>query len=208
METLSQLATKYGTDKQEKDHNYMHMYQKMLGTITIKKFLEIGLGTGKSMRMWLEYYPDADVYCMENFGTENKKVWGGATGDDIEGLNLITGDSTKEEAWRSIPDDLDVIIDDGEHHPDVQIATFLLGFNHMRQGGLYFIEDLHCNFTELYTGGHDIIYKWLFNLIISQQTPALNFGGDFYKARSHMSTIAKSIYSYHFYKSMIIFEKA
>ena len=206
-QTLSELAIKHGTDKANGAHGYMRMYEKMLGTIEVNSLLEIGLGEGSSMKMFLEYYPNADIYCMENFGTENKKVWKEATGE-IEGLLLVSGDSSVPETWSSLPDNLSVIVDDGDHHPDVQIATFLLGFPHVRKGGLYCIEDLHCNWEKVYTGGKDVIYKWLFDLVISQQTPGINWGGDFYKARAHMSDIAKQIYSYHFYKSCIIFEKA
>jgi len=206
-QTLSELATKYGTDKQEKDHNYIPMYKRMLGTIEVNNLLEIGLGTGASMRMWLEYYPNAKIYCVEDFGDENKNIWGGANGE-IEGLNLISGDSTKKETWEGVPHNLDVIVDDGSHHPDDQIATFLLGFTHLVQGGLYFVEDLHCGFTELYTGGHDTFFPWLFDLIINQETPKLNYGGNFYLARGSMSELVRQIYSYHIYKSVAIFEKA
>ena len=206
-QTLSELATKHGTDKQPKDHNYTPMYEKMLSTIEVNKLLEIGLGTGASMRMWLEYYPNAKIYCVEDFGDENKNVWGSADGK-IEGLNLVTGDSTLPETWYSVPTDLDFIVDDGSHHPDDQIATFLQGFKHIKSGGLYFVEDLHCGFTELYTGGHDTFFPWMFGLIISQETPGINWGGNFAKAKPYMSELARQIYSYHIYKSVAIFEKA
>jgi len=204
---LSELATKYGTDKRPQDHNYTPMYERMLGTIEVNSLLEIGLGNGASLRMWLDYYRGKDIYCIELFGDENKNLWEESDGI-ITGLNLIPGDSTLAETWEIVPNNLDAIVDDGEHHPDIQIATFMQGFSHLRKGGLYFIEDLHCNFTELYTGGHDIFFPWLFDLIINQETPSLNYGGNFYLATRSMSELARQIYSYHIYKSVVIFEKA
>jgi hypothetical protein len=122
---------------------------------------------------------------------------------------LFKGDSTLEETWKQVPNDLDVIIDDGSHHPDSQIETFTYGFSHLHIGGLYFIEDLHCNFEEKYTGGHDIIFKWLFDLIMNQQKAVGgDFPGNFHVTKNNMNDIAKQIYSYHFYKSVVCFEKA
>lgn len=207
--SLHKLAKKYGTDKEPAQHNYTPMYERMLSTITVNRFLEIGLGNGASLKMWQEYYPKAEAYCIEYFDDENKTVWGSADGKDIPNLNLITGDSSKPETWEKVPYELDFIVDDGDHHPDTQIATFNLGFSHLKTGGLYFIEDLHCNFEEIYTGGHDIMYKWLFDLIMQQQTPGRNYGGNFYTAQSAIANqTARGIYSYHFYKSVIVFERA
>jgi len=207
MGKLSELANKYGTDKKPSDHNYTPMYEQMLSTINVGKLLEVGLGNGASVQMWRDYFPEAEIYCIEYFGEENEKVWSNADGN-IPGVKVINGDSTAFETWEKVPSDLDVIIDDGEHHPDFQINTFLIGFKHLKKGGLYFIEDTHCNFEERYTGGHDIIYKWLFEKIINQQTPHANWGGNFYKAQSYMDEITAQIYSYHLYKSIIAFERA
>lgn len=208
MTILSELAEKYGTDKQPKDHNYTQMYEKLLKMIDVNSLLEIGLGKGSSMKMWIDYYPEAKIYCIEDFGEENERLWEKADGK-IEGLELISGDSTKAETWEKTPKELDVIVDDGDHHPDTQIATFVLGFNHLKKGGLYFIEDTHCNFTELYTGGHDLLYPKIFDLVMDQQTPSVCIGGNFYQAIPYIKyDIGRQIYSYHFYKSVIVFERA
>jgi len=87
------------------------------------------------------------------------------------------------------------------------MQTFLLGFSHLKEGGLYFIEDTHCSFEEKY-GNTDLIYRWVFDYIIKQQTPGRNYGGNFYYARRDMDRIVGDIYSYRFYKSVIVFEKA
>ena len=123
-------------------------------------------------------------------------------------LNLIVGDSTKKETWEQVPNNFDFIIDDGSHYPQHQIDTFLNGFSHLKSGGLYFIEDTHCNFENKYTGGNDVIYKWVFDYVIQQQTPGRNYDGNFYQSRGAMPDFVRDIYSYSFYKSTIVLEKA
>jgi hypothetical protein len=68
-------------------------------------------------------------------------------------------------------------------------------------------EDTHCGFERIY-GATDEIYKWVFDLVMRQQTPGANWGGDFYKARPTIQGVAQDIYAYYFFKSIICFEKA
>ena len=208
MKTLYDLANKYGTDKREQDHNYIRMYEQLLSGRNIDNLLEIGLGSGASALMWSEALPESNIHIMEYFDKEHVEVW---HSPQISAPNLTVhpGDSTKHESWANIPYGFDVIIDDGDHNPDSQIATFNLGFSHLARGGLYFIEDTHCNFEKKYTGGKDIIYNWALNLVFNQQLPALgNTNGNFYQLRHLMPIPIRDIYSYHFYKSVIVFEKA
>jgi hypothetical protein len=205
-ETLIDLSIKYGTDKSPKEHNYIEFYQQWLENRHVNSLLEVGFGAGASVKMWSEYLKDADIYCIEYADEEYNKIWNNPN-LNVDGLNLIIGDSTKKETWDKLPDYLDIIIDDGDHHPQSQIDTFLFGFQHLDSNGLYFIEDTHCSFEEKY-GNTDMIYQWLFDLIIKQQTPSRHFGGNFYNARPFIEEIAKDIYSYHIYKSIIMFEKA
>lgn len=209
MSILFELAEKYNTDKQLKDHNYILMYERLMEEkrVTTNKMLEIGFGEGGSAKMWMDYFPNAEIYCVEYFDKEHEEVWHSPS-VDLPELNMIKGDSTNAETWLEIPNNFDFIIDDGSHHPDDQISTFLLGFSHLKSKGLYFIEDTHCNFEVKYTGGQDIIYKWVFDYIIQQQTPGKNYNGNFYQFRNAMPNIVKDIYSYRFYKSVIVFEKA
>jgi len=205
---LSELADKYGTDKRFSDHNYVEMYSDLLDDkrLTTNKMLEIGYGSGASIRMWQEYFPNADIYCMEYCDEEHKDVWHNPS-LDIPDMELIVGDSTKPECWVDVPYNLDLIVDDGSHFGKDQMATFMNGFTHVRSKGLYVIEDLHCTLEQRY-GATDEIYKWVFNMIMEQQTPGRNYGGNFYQCRGAMPEIVRDIYSYQFTKSLIIFQKA
>ena len=208
MSLLSDLADKYGTDKRYSEHNYVTIYERLFDhkRLKINKMLEVGYGSGGSVKMWMDYFPNADVYCMEYCDEEYKEVWHNPK-LDLPDLDLIIGDSTKPESWVDVPNELDLIVEDGSHFPEHQIATFMNGFPHVASGGLYIIEDLHCSFEEKY-GNTKMVYEKFFDYIIEQQTPGRNYGGNFYQCRGAMPEVVRDIYSYSFYKSIIIIQKA
>jgi len=206
MNSISNLAAKYNSDKQFKNHNYVGMYEQWIGNLHVNKILEIGLGGGASVRMWADYFPDAEVYTMELGQEEFQKNWANST-MDVSDIKIIVGNSTEPKSWGNVPDNLSVIIDDGDHTPDSQIATFKLGFPKLRSRGLYFIEDTHCGFEESY-GTSFALYEYFFNLVSNQQLPGAGTEGDFYKFNQFMPDYVRDIFAYHFYKSVILLEKA
>lgn len=208
MDKLSYLAEAFGTDKRMADHAYTPIYEKWLSLLKddVKSMLEIGFGGGASIKMWMEYYPMAKIYCMEYKDNEYEEVWN-KPNLNIESLNLILGDSTKKESWDKVPYDLDFIVEDGSHFPQDQIETFKLGFPHVKSGGLYFLEDTHCGGEQKY-GATTMLYDWVRDLMIRQQAFHVQTGGDFYKATPYMDDFTKQIFSISSYKSLIIFQKA
>jgi hypothetical protein len=216
LETLSELAIKYDTDKNSLGHNYVDMYEFWLAHHKVDSLLEIGFGNGSSARMWRAYYPEAKIYIAE-LCEDEYRAWNGAidiANINTGGVDIFIGDATKPELWAQVPGGLDFIVDDGSHNPNDQIASLLLGLKKLRSRGLYFIEDTYQNFQTWKTFqashcGHDILYSKLINLIIEQQTPnAPMTAKDFYVNRNLMSYPANEIYSYHIYKNVIVFEKA
>lgn len=151
--TLQQLAEKYGTDKLE--HGYIPFYEKHLPK-NPKRILEIGVKEGKSLAMWAEYFPEAEIHGLDLF-EENKQqsVYNFLWEQKImtyekENIYLEKGNQCD---WRILEElrkyDFDVIIDDGSHNARDQMITFFGLFN----GKHYFIEDLHCNDDEFYSQG-------------------------------------------------------
>ena len=210
MTSLTELSQKYNTDKKPENHNYIPMYEFWLKDKSIRKMLEVGFGSGASARMWEEYYPNAEIHIMESLGSEYSDIWG-KPDISISRVSVIVGDSTNPEDWKTIAADFDLIIDDGSHNPDDQIATFYNGFAKLKSGGLYFIEDTHCNFEKKFTD-RDKLYPWVRNLIVTQQLPGIQTGfdypGNFYAVRHILQGLSRDILSFHFYKSIIMFEKA
>lgn len=162
---LYELANKSGSDKGHSGpsnrwsaNNYTDVYQAYLAPLRAKvsHFCEIGLGVpgpnwqsniahgnntggGGSMRMWTEFFPNAQVYGLDinpatHLDRERAKTFlvDQSSEESIEGFKAQTKDVL-----------FDVIIDDGSHIADHQQLTISLMWERLRPGGLYFIEDLN-----------------------------------------------------------------
>jgi len=141
MATLDELALKYGTDKSSLGHNYCDLYEKHLPK-AVNKFVEIGVWHGASIRMFKEWYKDqGEFFAMDVFGGEVIPE----TSLMNLGITPYKGSQSDINFLKSIPHKFDVLIEDGSHHSDEQVITFSYMFrNHIADGGLYCLEDVHC----------------------------------------------------------------
>jgi len=64
---------------------------------------------------------------------------------------FVEGDATTIDPWES-----DVVIDDGSHHGDDQLATFERFWPLLRSGGWYVIEDLETIWSEYFRAGPEM----------------------------------------------------
>lgn len=136
--TLQEIGLKHGTDKAT-FHKYCDFYEKELQGLNPKRILEIGVKDGASLRMWKEYYPDAEVIGLDI--TEPLS---------IPGCTVLKMDATDVYALRELGK-FDLIIDDGSHNTKDQQITFDYLFHHgLKRGGVYIIEDVHTSFYTQY----------------------------------------------------------
>lgn len=139
------LCEKYGPDKC-RNHHYEAMYAHILGPFrfarTRIRILEIGIEFGGSLRVWLEYLKSPlGIPYVYGIDIEQKycdKAPPGARafcGDqaDVNFLESVVKDSGGE---------FDIIIDDGGHGTGQAEVTFKALWPHLRDGGIYVIEDL------------------------------------------------------------------
>lgn len=139
--SLYELAIKYGSDKASIEHNYCQFYEDTLPN-NPKKILEIGVFKGASIRMWKEYFPDAEIHGLDLF-IENEIP-------DIPGVTWHKGHQCDYFLLEELrKHDFDVIIDDASHNSRDQLITFFGLFN----GKHYYIEDIHCAEEEFYRQG-------------------------------------------------------
>jgi hypothetical protein len=162
--SLTAIANKYGTDKGTEGpvdtwsgHNYTDIYEAYLGPLRHQelRILEIGLGVkgscwdaqiaqgknldgGASIKMWAEYFPLARIFGIDvnpalHLDTDRITTFVADQGDPAQLRKVI--EDTGSEGF-------DIIIDDGSHRADHQQIAFGALFNHVRVGGVYFIEDL------------------------------------------------------------------
>lgn len=146
MNDLTQLADKYQTDKGTQffcAHNYTHHYHRAFQSLRTAPLtvVEIGLNARDrsdcpSLRMWLDYFPKAHIYGLDirqfEFSHERTTLLQCDQGD-VESL---------QRAMRQIPNQVDIIIDDGSHIQEHQHVSFAQLFPALVPGGCYVVEDL------------------------------------------------------------------
>lgn len=141
---LDDVAIKCGTDKSSRGHGYMNAYQRYLEPYRHRTavLIEIGVGSGCSLRMWREWMPQAWVFGIDiapEVAERDEHVF---IGDQADERFLI------EVLAKTGPPD--IVIDDGGHMSSQMIASFRTLFPRLRAGGLYVVEDTHCFHSPTY----------------------------------------------------------
>lgn len=151
---LDALMTKYGSDKTV--NGYVPMYHSLFKNIRDESIdlLEVGIGTmipgvpssmvgysqpgyapGGSLRAWRDYFTNGHIV-----GVDVQPD----TQFTEERIQTVLADSSN----RLMLDDVlgnrvfDIIIDDGLHYDETQIATMENLWHRVRPGGYYIIEDM------------------------------------------------------------------
>jgi Methyltransferase domain len=140
---LPKLFGLFGTDKQkEGGHSYAHTYADVLGPFRSKriKLLEIGVLMGASLLGWRAYFPRAsiagfDIEPKPEMARGRVRVYQGDQGSAAD-LDRVCANEGP----------FDVIIDDGSHLNRHQVFTFHHLFPHLKDGGIYVIEDTQTSF--------------------------------------------------------------
>jgi len=152
MNELDTLGHKYGTDKASPPpahfHGYLNIYERYFAPIreSVKTLLEIGVGHRGSYKMWKEYFPNAEVFGLDDWSELSIRP----TNDD-EG-HIVCGDQSSRKDLSRVVNKMrgqgfNIIIDDGGHTMEQQQVSLGYLFKHLTQGGLYVIEDLHTSYA-------------------------------------------------------------
>jgi SAM-dependent methyltransferase len=155
---LDQLARLYKTDKCTESvgplspKGYTRHYSYYLGHLRHEpvRLLEIGIGEGASLKMWEAYFPQGEIFGIDNgpecsrFETQRTKVFIGDQGDRHFLHSVL----------QKVGGPLDVIVDDGSHLMHHHQLAFQELFPALRPGGIYAIEDLHTAYMAQFGGGY------------------------------------------------------
>jgi hypothetical protein len=159
-ELLGYLFDRYGSDKAD-DHNYHLFYASAFDDRgAVRRVLEIGLGTtnpgivstmgragrpGASLRAFRDFFPSAHI-----FGADVDR--GVLFVDDR--IDTCYVDQTDQASFAALSDltggDLDLIIDDGLHAPNANLAVLVYSLDHLAVGGWVVIEDIAADAVPLW----------------------------------------------------------
>lgn len=154
MDSLDAIAIRNGTDKATvftrtyaKPHGYTPHLEVFFAPMRDKeiRLLEIGVGGGESVRTWLEYFSQAQVFGIDF--VQDTNPWNNPKEKPHERYSFCHGDQSCSTFWACYLANLgdgkfDVVIDDGSHlAPDI-MKTFDVLWPRLNSGGIYEIEDL------------------------------------------------------------------
>lgn len=153
MKTLDQIGIECQTDKATqftrtyaKPKGYTVQYEKFFEPLRNQpiKFLEIGAAGGESIKMWLDYFPNAFIYGIDIVSHTNP--WNTPGADTHPRYKFLQGDQSDPTMWECLKanwgSDWDIVIDDGSHFSKDVIMAFNCLWPSVRPGGLYCVEDL------------------------------------------------------------------
>ena len=123
-----------------KGRHYFDLYVRHLAGFVGREVVvvEVGVYSGGSLEMWKSYFGEhATIH-----GVDIQEACRAYEGD---GVHIHIGDQGDRAFWKQFKKDvpvIDVLIDDGGHHPNQMRVTFEELFPIMRPGGVYICEDI------------------------------------------------------------------
>lgn len=180
--------------------SYFKFYDKYFQKFRNKniKVLEIGIYKGGSLQMWQDYFgKDALIV-----GMDINPECAAYSGEKIE---VIIGDQSNKNDLAKLTEKygkFDIIIDDGSHVNEHQIASFEYLFDYLNDDGVYLVEDT--------MGSHDLPDFPIEKNFISYSKKILNSLSDhFWDPTKHSSTkYTKCLEGVYFHFGMVFFEKS
>jgi tetratricopeptide (TPR) repeat protein len=142
--SLDNIGMLEGTDKSSLCNDYLRHYDEVLSPYRHRdiNFIELGVYTGTSMKMWEKYFSRAKIIGVdinksaEKYASERCVIEIGSQADRGFLTRLI----------QSYPPT--VIIDDASHRADYTIFSLETLFPLMEPGGCYVVEDLYFHFGD------------------------------------------------------------
>lgn len=139
---LDELGKKFNTDKSSSYHNYLMKYEFFLQKLKDAhiNILELGVFNGSSLKVWEEYFKNAQIYGIDI--DERCRKYSEAR------CHVIIQDLGDEELLSRLSNiSPSIIIDDASHYTSHQIKALYHLFPILQPGGIFIMEDLGTNFN-------------------------------------------------------------
>jgi glycosyltransferase involved in cell wall biosynthesis len=165
---LTQLANTYASDKgtiapSEGHHgprlHFTPVYSQYMESMRNQELviLEIGVGSGPSLRMWYDYFPNAKIHAIDVVPQSQH---------NNDRVTTHVCDQSNRDQLKQVMEtvgQVDLIIDDGSHvvsHQQISLGTL---FPYLKPKGQYWIEDLHTSDESVWHGKTLYGYDMSFN---------------------------------------------
>ncbi|TXK62284.1 class I SAM-dependent methyltransferase [Alkalisalibacterium limincola] len=176
---------------------YERHFERFRGTAPT--VLEIGVHGGGSMEMWKAYFGEGARIVGLDINPECKQ-------HERENIEVFIGSQDDPAVIGTILDkypEFDIVIDDGSHRMSHLIASFELLYPHVRDNGVYFVEDLHTCYWPKYEGGLGLPHTFIeYAKRKIDQLNAVHAPEDL-----QVDDFSRSTDSIAFYDSIAVFEK-
>lgn len=173
---------------------YHRHFKKFIGREV--HVMEVGIYSGGSLGMWKEYFgPGCKIY-----GVDIEEVC--MTYEDDK-TKVFVGDQADRAFWarvRLAAPKVDILIDDGGHHPEQQRITLEEMLPHLRPGGVFLCEDIHGQMHPFASYVHGLSFH--LNSMSGSKMPE-----DVAGLCSGTNLIQKSIQGVHLYPFAAVIEK-
>ncbi|MDQ2926999.1 MAG: class I SAM-dependent methyltransferase [Caldimonas sp.] len=187
-------------------HKWMHyfeIYDRHFAPLRGRSpvVVEFGVSQGGSLQMWQDYFgPGTRIYGVD-INPECRRF-------DQDGATILIGDQGDRvflrEVAKAVPP-IDILIDDGGHMMEQQIATFEELFRHVKPHGVYLCEDLHTSYWRGFGGG--VRRRGSFIEYSKDWIDALNAWHSREPRRLDVAEFTRSAHSLHYYDSVLVIEK-
>ncbi|HMS05983.1 MAG TPA: glycosyltransferase [Burkholderiaceae bacterium] len=129
-----------------KHDSYFQVYDTLFGPYRGRPvtFVEVGVFNGGSLFMWRQFFgPLARIIGIDL--NPAAKRW------EAAGFEIVIGDQASPSFWESFftaKGPVDILLDDGGHMNHQQIVTSHHALQHIADGGLLVVEDVHTSYFE------------------------------------------------------------
>lgn len=187
----------------DKWFHYLDVYHRHFARYRGTEFtiVEIGIYHGGSLQMWREYFgPRARIVGVD----VNPRC---ATLAE-PGIEIVVGDQADPrflDELRKRIGRIDVLLDDGGHTMQQQLATFSALFPHIEPDGIYLCEDCHTSYWRDYGGGfrHQNTFMEVMKGLVDQLNAFWSRDPNSFAP----SVFTRAAGSMHFYDSIVVIEK-
>jgi len=184
-------------------NHYLEVYDRYFSKFRGREvhIVEFGVSQGGSLQMWKHYFGEkAKIYGVD-INPQCKRL-------EEDRIRIFIGDQGNRSFLKSVLEQIpriDILIDDGGHSMQQQINTFEIFFPAIDSSGIYLCEDMHTSYWPKYGGGYK--REGTFIEFTKDFIDHINAWHSEEKDIFDINDFTRSVYSLHYYDSMIVIEK-